>query len=95
MNPYKYRWYLATQDIPELLFGKDSTPNFKPKNRLQQYYDSQWVSPHNLYEAYQHPLGGMFVDIALGITMPAAVIGRRAKKVIELTRYFSEILDDD
>ena len=88
-------WYLATQDLPELISASNTNPKFKPKDRLQQYYDSQWVSPHNLYEAYQHPIGSMFVDITLGITMPAAVIGRRAKKVIELTRHFSEILKDD
>ena len=100
MNLFKYNWYLATRDIPGIISGSqintDLQKEFDSKlNKMKDFTNNQWWTPHSQWNAYNTPQGEIFIDVVLGLTMPAAVIGRRAKKVIEVTRHFSEILNDD
>ena len=86
-------WYLATQDIDSTVRSSNQIDVPTVKQFVTQYYDNLWFAHHNLYETYNTPAGQLAVDGVLMLTMPALALGRRAKKVIEITRHLAEYID--
>ena len=109
MNPYKLRWQIIANQIPakrihgELVENKKTVTLFKNKKYTkndsamkifkEQIIDEYSYHPMNLKKGYQHPLGNIFVDVVLGLAIPATTVGKKAKKVINLLQMFSENLD--
>lgn len=99
MNPYKRNWYLETQEIHS---GVKSAGQIKVDkkhkklayNEMNKMWDRTWFNPKNLYNTYNTPQGQLAVDVVLGITVPAIAVGRKAKKIIELGRYFHDTLNE-
>ena len=97
MNPFKYNWYLATRDVDSLVRSASQIKDVdytKPMKQLKTHLWDSWTwNPQNLWDTYNTPEGQLVVDVTLGLAMPALAIGRRAKKVIEITRHLSEYVD--
>lgn len=95
MNSFKFNWYLATQDIDTLIRSVTQVKDYtKPMKQLKTHLWDNWsMAPHNLWETYNTPEGQVVVDVTLGLAMPALAIGRRANKIIEITRHLSEYVD--
>lgn len=99
MNPYKLNWYLESQDIHTGVKSADHVnDDFQHKqlayDAIGKMWNQTWYNPKNLYNTYNTPIGGLFVDVVLGITVPTVAIGRKAKKIIELGRYFHDTLNE-
>jgi hypothetical protein len=109
MNKHKLAWYMQSQNITHKKVIDDSVKEViisgkKYKNKtsrqiawdvLQRQWDKTWYNPKNLYETYNTPQGGLMVDVVLGVTVPAIAVGRKAKKIIELGRYFHDTIKED
>ena len=109
MNPYKLRWQIAANQIPakriygEMVENQKTVTLFKGKKYTkndntakifkEQVIDEYSYHPMNLKKGYQHPLGNIFVDVVVGLAFPAATVGKKAKKAIQLIQTFSETLN--
>jgi len=97
MNPFKYNWYLATRDVDSLVKSVSQINDkdiSKPLSQMKSFFwDDYRYNPKNLWKTYNTPEGQIAVDVTLGLAMPALAVGRRAKKIIEITRHLSEYVD--
>lgn len=109
MNQHKLAWYLRSQisnrrisesveSVTLIHKGKKkkyTKSDNKYKIAKEQYWDNFTYNPKNLWETYQSPAGQIYTDVVFGLTMPAVMIGRKAKKIIEIMRATGDILNND